>query len=216
MTSACIEGLHSHPCKCTAKPSVGNGVLQHDAESQPPRRFGAGSTEARLDRVDRPHVKSAGVRYSVISEGYRYVTWYRLLLLVTVSITLTMMCAVRDSENIFGDFISLASRKCLESLNYLGSFIIQASMRPVKSGILASVALSSCGVVGNTTVGNERVVNQTYDVFDYIDPLIGTINGGGYYSFNIPTVTDMSTGHVFPGATLPFGERTPLGLAKSC
>ncbi|KAF4631465.1 hypothetical protein G7Y89_g6666 [Cudoniella acicularis] len=31
--------------------------------------------------------------------------------------------------------------------------------------------------------------NNTFDVFKYIDPLIGTINGG----------------HVFPGATLPFG-----------
>ncbi|KAM0261501.1 hypothetical protein ACHAQJ_002183 [Trichoderma viride] len=33
------------------------------------------------------------------------------------------------------------------------------------------------------------IAHATYDVFDYVDPLIGTTNGG----------------HVFPGATLPFG-----------
>lgn len=31
--------------------------------------------------------------------------------------------------------------------------------------------------------------NTSTDIFQYIDPLIGTVNGG----------------HVFPGATLPFG-----------
>lgn len=31
--------------------------------------------------------------------------------------------------------------------------------------------------------------NGSVDIFQYVDPLIGTINGG----------------HVFPGATLPFG-----------
>ena len=33
------------------------------------------------------------------------------------------------------------------------------------------------------------IANAAYNPLDYVDPLIGTVNGG----------------HVFPGATLPFG-----------
>ncbi|KAL1616821.1 hypothetical protein SLS54_008213 [Diplodia seriata] len=36
-----------------------------------------------------------------------------------------------------------------------------------------------------------------YNIFDYVDPLIGTVNGGKHETFD--------QGHVFPGATLPFG-----------
>jgi hypothetical protein len=187
MTSACIEDSHSHPCKCTAKPSVGNGVLGHDAESQLPRVFGGDfklTARAKTDPVDRPHVKSAGVRYSVFSEGYRYVTWYRLLFLVTIVIILTMVGSVGDSGKDFVNIISTTSRKCFETLNYLGALIIQAvTMRRISSVVVTSLALSSCGVAGNMRVGNVRVENQTYDIFDYIDPLIGTTNGGEFYGF---------------------------------
>ncbi|KAH9219256.1 glycosyl hydrolase family 92-domain-containing protein [Leptodontidium sp. 2 PMI_412] len=46
------------------------------------------------------------------------------------------------------------------------------------------VGLSALSAVVDAEVGK-----RAFDVFDFVDPLIGTINGG----------------HVFPGATLPFG-----------
>jgi hypothetical protein len=220
MTSACIEDSNSHPCKCTAKPSVGNGVLGHDAESHLPRMFRGDfkpTARAKTDPVDRLHVKSAGIRCLAISEGYRYVTWYRLFFLVTISIILTMVGFVGDSDKGFGNIISITSRECFEILNYLGTFIIQAvTMRRMNSGVVASLALSSCGVVGAAKVGNERVENQTFDIFDYIDPLIGTINGGEFIASILKYLLTMRTGHVFPGATLPFGEHTALVFATSC
>jgi hypothetical protein len=140
---------------------------------------------AKTDRVDRPYIRSPGVRYSVISEGYRYATWYRLLFLVTISI-LAGLAFVRDRDGDLGSIISTTFRKCLETLGYLGGFILQAvGMRRISSGFLASLALSPCGVIGNPSFENESAVGQTHDVFDYIDPLIGTINGGRFYSFNI-------------------------------
>jgi hypothetical protein len=47
-----------------------------------------------------------------------------------------------------------------------------------KSGLLAALSLSiSC------VLGSERLEERAFDVFDYIDPLIGTINGGEMISF---------------------------------
>lgn len=49
-----------------------------------------------------------------------------------------------------------------------------------------------------------------YDVLEYIDPLIGTTNGGESLSIAMirrrRQLTDHRTGHVFPGATLPYGK----------
>lgn len=184
MSSPCIVDSHS----CRTKPPVGNGVICRDAESQLPRTIGGNfkfTSSAKTDRVDRPHITSPGVRYSVISRGYRYVTWYRLLFLVTISI-MAVLAFIRDGDGNLGSFISSTSRKCLETLEYLGGFILQAiGMRRISSGFLASLALSPCGVIGNPNFENESAVSQTYDVLDYIDPLIGTNNGGGFYSFNM-------------------------------
>src|ERR1700712_773338 len=46
--------------------------------------------------------------------------------------------------------------------------------------------------------------NQTVGGFRYVDPLIGTSAGGMLQSFETGTVLNFA-GHVFPGATLPFG-----------
>ena len=46
------------------------------------------------------------------------------------------------------------------------------------------------------------------DVSNYIDPFIGTRNGGLSSLRNItfhPFINVLCTGHVFPGATLPYG-----------
>lgn len=116
----------------------------------------------------------------MISEGYRYVTWYRLLFLVTISI-MAVLAFVRDGDGDLGSIISSTSSNWLETLDYLGGFVLQAiGMRRISSDFLASLALSPCGVTGNPNFENERTVRQTYDVFEYIDPLIGTINGGGF------------------------------------
>lgn len=46
-------------------------------------------------------------------------------------------------------------------------------MYRIKSGILAILALAIGQVVGNVCLEK-----RAFDVFDYVDPLIGTINGG--------------------------------------
>lgn len=57
------------------------------------------------------------------------------------------------------------------------------------------------------------IARAAYDVFDYVDPLIGTTNGGNYFptliwvletNYSRIRVND-AQGHVFAGATLPFG-----------
>ena len=58
------------------------------------------------------------------------------------------------------------------ALHYLGV------MDRVKSGFLAALLLSNCGVFGGERNQIQSVEKGGYDVFDYIDPLIGTINGG--------------------------------------
>ncbi|KAI1437040.1 alpha-1,2-mannosidase-like protein [Xylaria sp. CBS 124048] len=45
-----------------------------------------------------------------------------------------------------------------------------------------------------TTTGTTATVRSTVEVLQYVDPLIGTVNGG----------------HVFPGATLPYGMAKPV------
>lgn len=52
------------------------------------------------------------------------------------------------------------------------------------------------------------------DILKYIDPLIGTTNGGLYSFLAIIIVADgladISQGHVFPGASLPYGNSSRL------
>jgi hypothetical protein len=63
--------------------------------------------------------------------------------------------------------------------------------------------------IGSVAV-NGGVEKQAFDVFDYVDPLIGTMDGGtseySYLacSFSLLNLTTI-LGHVFPGATLPYG-----------
>ena len=63
------------------------------------------------------------------------------------------------------------------------------------------------GLIALSVVVEAVIERRAFDVFDFVDPLIGTINGGkvqndqSEWSFQLTM-----TGHVFPGATLPFGK----------
>jgi putative alpha-1,2-mannosidase len=47
---------------------------------------------------------------------------------------------------------------------------------------------------------------RAFDVFQFIDPLIGTSEGGKFRERIFPrSVVYVFAGHVFPGATMPFG-----------
>jgi hypothetical protein len=181
MTSPCIENSHL----CTAKPSANNGVLGHDAEPRLPRIFGG----ADADRADRPHVKP-------VSEGYRYVTWYFLLLFVSVS-TLVMVEPVGEIlKDIFSTVVGPIPTAWLSAA--LSS--LEVIMYRIKRGGLAALALSTCIVAGNekVVVGTERIQNRTFDVFDYVDPLIGTINGGWLQTSYLQTVANNTSRTCFP------------------
>lgn len=57
-------------------------------------------------------------------------------------------------------------------------------------------------------VGLSQAADQqsSFDVLDYIDPLIGTANGGmrlRFHLYQLLALLTRITGHVFPGATLP-------------
>lgn len=65
--------------------------------------------------------------------------------------------------------------------------------------------LKTAAISGNIFLSG--VVYAQRDVLDYVNPLIGTTNGGmytihtAYYGYS-----DSYAGHVFPGASLPFGQ----------
>jgi len=143
---------------------------------------------AKTNRADRLHVKS------VTSEGYRHVTWYRLFFFALVS----MLLIVGSTSGIFkrlGIYMPSSAHESLQSLTFYWASHFEAIMHRVKLLWLPALALplSTCGVLGN-----ETVVNRTFDVFDYVDPLIGTINGGGVYGFNTGTIADNETRSCFP------------------
>jgi putative alpha-1,2-mannosidase len=49
-------------------------------------------------------------------------------------------------------------------------------------------------------------VEARQDVLNFVDPLIGTVDGGERWPIHIRySHTNLHKGHVFPGATLPFG-----------
>lgn len=46
------------------------------------------------------------------------------------------------------------------------------------------------------------------DVLNHVNMFIGTINGGGLLNLHrVKAVTNIFTGHAFPGASLPYGEK---------
>lgn len=52
--------------------------------------------------------------------------------------------------------------------------------------------------------------------YDFVDPLIGTINGGKNLHLNVIGLSHLhNIGHVFPGATLPFGEFSFLRIIST-
>jgi putative alpha-1,2-mannosidase len=80
--------------------------------------------------------------------------------------------------------------------------------------MLLLLSLVWCSIYGLTTARaqaqtswnatSQSPQNQTVGSFQYVDPLIGTSAGGMLQSFETGTVLSFA-GHVFPGATLPFG-----------
>jgi hypothetical protein len=163
MTSPCIEDNRL----CTVKPYAGNGAMEHDVEPRLPRIF----AEATADRVDREPV----------SEGYRHVTWYYLLLFVSVS----SLAVLEPVGVILKDMFSFLLGPISTWLSGASS-LMEAIIYRIKRGWLPALALSTCVVAGNkgVVIGTESVPNWPFDVFDYVDPLIGTINGGWFSSFN--------------------------------
>jgi hypothetical protein len=145
--------------------------MEHDAEPRLPRIF-----EANADRVDREPV----------SEGYRHVTWYCLLLFVSISSLAVLEPVGMILRDIFSFLLGPTSTTWLSG----ASSLLEAIMYRIKRGWLPALALSACVVAGNegVVIGTERVLNWTFDVFDYVDPLIGTINGGWFSSFNSSNV----------------------------
>lgn len=75
------------------------------------------------------------------------------------------------------------------------------AMRFLQTKNISTIALASQVVLG---LGAEK---SAFDVFQFVDPLIGTSEGGN----TLPNLRlekseiNAITGHVFPGATLPFG-----------
>lgn len=65
-----------------------------------------------------------------------------------------------------------------------------------------SIARAQAQTSWNAT--SQPLQNQTVGGFQYVDPLIGTSAGGMLQSFETGTVLSFA-GHVFAGATLPFG-----------
>ena len=67
-------------------------------------------------------------------------------------------------------------------------------------------SLGTLALAGQVVIGLE-FDKPDFDVFPYVDPLIGTANGGTErLKRRIWTSLMGAAGHVFPGATLPFGE----------
>jgi hypothetical protein len=69
------------------------------------------------------------------------------------------------------------------------------------------LAASTAQATFRTSSPVERDVSN-FDVFDYIDPFIGTIAGGEdkfVEGSSCKAMLNYAAGHVFPGATLPFG-----------
>jgi hypothetical protein len=135
--------------------------MEHDAEPRLPRIF----EEANADRVDREPV----------SEGYRHVTWYCLLLFVSVLSLAVLEPVGVILRDIFSFLLGPFSTWLSGASSLLG-----AIMYRIKRGWLPALALSTCVVAGNegVVIGTEKVLNWTFDMFDYVDPLIGSNNGG--------------------------------------
>lgn len=64
------------------------------------------------------------------------------------------------------------------------------------SGVVALILWLYLGYAASqvTAYANSEVVRADFDMLDFVDPLIGTVNGG----------------HVFPGANLPYGMAKPV------
>ena len=71
-------------------------------------------------------------------------------------------------------------------------------------GVAPAVALLAMPLTATSATGHSA--RDTVDVLDYVDPLIGTSNGGKVaqsYHLQISWLTKI--GHVFAGASLPYG-----------
>ncbi len=106
----------------------------------------------------------------------------------------------------------LSSNLASEIWRSVGSFNLkEAVMRYVNLQSLAGVL--SIQTVLSSGVASFEAEKRDFDVFDYVNPLIGTINGGDLKSLQDCLFrADRVQGHVFPGATLPFGMLSNSGV----
>jgi hypothetical protein len=76
-----------------------------------------------------------------------------------------------------GGYLCLQIPTTIESVSGLwksiGSWILEAAMQPIKLKSLIGVPL-----IVSSLAASSGLEKREFDVFDYVDPLIGTINGG--------------------------------------
>lgn len=96
-------------------------------------------------------------------------------------------------------------------------FLPKPSLRIGKTLAFFFFSPNAAGSYGQT------VLKPNFDILKYIDPLIGTTNGGSFcllylseslsaMPHSLRELTDFGSGHVFPGATLPYGVYNNLFL----
>ena len=59
-----------------------------------------------------------------------------------------------------------------------------------------------------------NATGDSTDGFRYVDPLIGTAAGGAHFDGYV-VISLTNPGHVFPGATMPFGMAKPVADVSS-
>ena len=98
----------------------------------------------------------------------------------------------------------LSSNLSSEFRRFVGPFTLKQTFMRYFSLQSLTRALSIQTIL-SSGVASLEAEKRDFDVFSYVDPLIGTINGGWLNSFKgCPPRADRTLGHVFPGATLPF------------
>lgn len=80
-------------------------------------------------------------------------------------------------------------------------------MQPLSVKRLVQIPLIAASTVA---ISDGHVKDAKFDVFKYVDPLIGTLSGGEEQHPYFGPFIDTNLGHVFAGATMPFGMLSGL------
>jgi len=85
-----------------------------------------------------------------------------------------------------GSYISSHSPVGLEDVSTAGCKALEQVMSRTSLRTLFGFSALTCAVVGNANTVDRVSYTKSYDVFDYIDPLIGTNDGGKKGIFTQP------------------------------